>query len=203
MTASATDAPVVGAVLAGGRSRRMGRPKALVALRGRPLVAHALAAVEAAELEPLVVAKPDSQLPALTCAVVREPRAPLHPLTGIVAALESGGGRPVVALGCDMPFVPPLLLAWLAERDERLVVPCVGGRLEPLLARYEPALLEDLRAALAEEPPLREAVAALGPRVVEERELQRFGEPATIALNLNYPRELERAERIWDRVRDG
>jgi molybdopterin-guanine dinucleotide biosynthesis protein A len=190
-------APAIGAVLAGGRSSRMGSPKALVEMAGRPLLAHALASVEAGGLEPLVVAKPDSPLPPVGSRVLREPRDPRHPLTGIVAALEAGGGRPAVVVACDMPFVPSSLLAWLAERDEPLVVPRVEGRLEPLLARYAPALLDGLRSALAEERPLRDAVASLEPALVEERELERFGDPATIVLGVNDPGELERARRIW------
>ena len=35
-----TDHPIVGVVLAGGRSRRMGTEKALILLGGRPLLAH-------------------------------------------------------------------------------------------------------------------------------------------------------------------
>ena len=50
-------------VLAGGLSRRMGRPKALVPLGGRPLIAWPLAAAQAAGLEAVVVAKPGSALP--------------------------------------------------------------------------------------------------------------------------------------------
>jgi molybdopterin-guanine dinucleotide biosynthesis protein A len=203
MNALTSEAPVVGAVLAGGPSRRMRRPKALVPLAGRPLLAHALGAVEEAGLEPLVVAKPDSPLPPLACRVIREAREPAHPLTGIVAALEAGGGRAAVVVACDMPFVSPPLLAWLAGREERLVVPRIGGRLEPLLARYAPELLAALGSALAAELPLREAVARLDPRAVEESELERFGDPARIVLNINRPEELERAERMWDRVRDG
>src|SRR5215207_877879 len=112
----------LGAVLAGGRSRRMGSPKALVELAGRPLIAHVLTAVEAASLEPVVVAKPDSLLPLVSCRVLREPAEPIHPLYGLLTALAASDGRPVVALACDMPFVPPGLLEWLAGLGGSAVV---------------------------------------------------------------------------------
>ena len=60
----------------------------------------------------------------------------MHPLLGIVTALERAG-RPVVAVGCDMPFVPPALLTRRAAGPEAAVH--VAGRLEPFPARYEPA----------------------------------------------------------------
>jgi CTP:molybdopterin cytidylyltransferase MocA len=48
--------PVLGVVLAAGGSTRMGRPKQLAELDGRPLLAHVLAAVDAAPVDRVVVA---------------------------------------------------------------------------------------------------------------------------------------------------
>ncbi len=186
---------VGGAVLAGGRCRRLGGPKALASLAGRPLLAHPISSLRRAGLEPVVVAKPGSPLAQLDCLILREPAEPAHPLVGLIAALEASDD-PVVALGCDMPFVPPELLAWIASIDAPLVVPRVQGRLQPLVARYDPRLAPELRAALAERAPLREAVGALGPLVLEEDRVAPFGDPATIAFNVNEPADLERAERM-------
>jgi molybdenum cofactor guanylyltransferase len=191
----------VGAVLAGGRSRRMGTAKALVELAGRPLISHPLAAVADASLEPIVVAKPDSPLPELVCRVVREPAEPAHPLLGIVSALEESRGRAVIALACDMPLVPPALLEWLAGLGGRVVVPRVAERLQPLLARYESAVAGSLRAALDRDAAAHDAVLALEPRVVAEDELAPFGDPQLICLNVNTPADVERAEAALERSR--
>ena len=112
----------MGAVLAGGASRRMGTPKATLELGGRPLLEYPLAAVQGAGLEPAVVAKPGSPLPPLAVPRWDEPAEPVHPLTGIVAALTAARGRPVLAVACDMPFVTAELLADLAARAAPLVV---------------------------------------------------------------------------------
>jgi molybdenum cofactor guanylyltransferase len=174
---------VIVAVLAGGRGRRMGRPKTLVELGGRPLIARPLAAAGAAGLEAVVVAKAATPLPALDVPVWHEPDAPVHPLLGIVTALERAGG-PVVAVACDQPFVTSELLARLAAGPEAAVR--VGGRLEPLPARYEPAALPALRAALAREASLRSAIAELAP-------VEIACEPDTVA-SVNPPEELAAAE---------
>jgi molybdenum cofactor guanylyltransferase len=189
-------AGAVGAVLAGGRSRRMGSPKALVELAGRPLIAHVLAAVEAASLEPVVVAKPDSPLPSVSCRVLRDPAEPIHPLLGLLTALAASGGRPVVALACDMPLVSPGLLEWLAGLGGSAAVVEATGRLQPLLARYEPAVAPALEAALARGASAQEAVSGLDPRIVTETELARFGDPELICLNVNTPADLERAAAV-------
>jgi molybdopterin-guanine dinucleotide biosynthesis protein A len=154
-------------ILAGGRSRRMGRPKAVVPLAGRPLIAWPLAAAQAAGLETVVVAKPGSQLPPLDAAVWDEPELPVHPLTGVLAALERAA-RPIVALACDMPFVTPDLIRRLAAADG-LAVP----RDEAFPARYEPAHLPLLRAALDREAPVKDVLA--GATLVEADPDELFG----------------------------
>lgn len=185
----------LGAVLAGGAGRRLGGAKATAELGGRPLVSYPLAAFADAGLEAIVVAKPGSALPPLECEVVREPPLPRHPLCGIVAALRYAGGRAVVVVACDMPFVSPRLLAALAAADEPLVVPAPGGRPQPLHARYGPQLLPALEATLEREEPLRRCVAGLGPRLLGEAELSRFGDPELPFFNVNDAEDLHMAER--------
>jgi molybdenum cofactor guanylyltransferase len=173
----------------------MGRPKAVVELRGRPLISYPLAAIEAAGLEPLVVAKADTPLPQLGCRVVHEPDEPRHPLAGILAALGACDGRPVVAVGCDMPFLEPALLASLAALEDPLAVGEAGGRLQPLPGRYTPGLESDLGVALAREQPLVEAVASLDARVLDEVQLARYGDPEWLCFSVNDDVDLAAAER--------
>jgi molybdenum cofactor guanylyltransferase len=171
------------AVLAGGRSRRMGTAKALVPFAGEPLIAHPLRAAAAAGLEAVVVAKAASELPPLDVPVWFEPDEPSHPLAGLVRALEAG--RPVVAVACDMPFVTPELLAHLASLDG----PAAPAG-QPFPARYEPGALPALREALAANAPVRSTLAALAPAEID---LRPFGDPARLTLSLNTPEQLAAA----------
>jgi molybdopterin-guanine dinucleotide biosynthesis protein A len=186
---------VVGAILAGGLGRRLAGAKPTAALSGRPLLEHALAAVRAAGLEPLVVAKSRTQLPPLGCRLLREAEQPVHPACGIVAALRECGDRPLVAVACDMPFVDPALLAWLAAAPEPLVLTELDGRLQPFPGKYDGALGPRLERALVEEEPLRSTLESLNPRRVTEEELARFGSPERLLFNVNTPADLERASR--------
>jgi molybdopterin-guanine dinucleotide biosynthesis protein A len=180
--------PVTVAVLAGGRSRRMGAPKALVPFGGAPLIARPLAAARAAGLPAVVVAKRGSALPDLDVPVVLEPDEPTHPLCGVIAALEAGGA--IVAVACDQPWVTGEVLAALAARPEPLAVPRVGGRLEPFPGRYGAAALPALRAALAAEASVRATLAALGAAPVD---LAPYGDPARLVAGLNTPAALAAA----------
>jgi molybdopterin-guanine dinucleotide biosynthesis protein A len=176
----------------------MGSPKASIGLAGAPLIERPLRAMRDARLEAVVVAKPGTDLPPLDVPVWLEPEEPLHPLTGIVAALERAG-RPVVVCGCDLPFLAPALLAHLAGRSEPLVVIEAAGRLHPLIGRYAPDLLDALRAGRDEQRPLHEIVTELGAVRINEPKLRRYGAPERLVFNVNTPADLARAEEMLSR----
>lgn len=210
MESGATDdggRPALVAVLAGGRGSRLGVGKASVELCGRPLIAYPLQAARAAGLDAVVVAKRASELPRLGVPIVHEPDAPRHPLCGIVAALRQTQA-PVVAVGCDMPFLTGELLAWLARGGEdaadgegaaggrapQATAARVGGHLQPLPALYCPADLPALESALAGERSLRATLAELDPCVLDEDTLRAFGEPERLCSSVNDARDLRTAE---------
>jgi molybdopterin-guanine dinucleotide biosynthesis protein A len=191
------DVPI-GVVLAGGAGRRIGGAKATVALHGAPLLTYPVAALQQALPEVVVVAKADTELPPLPgVAIWTEPAQPRHPLTGIVHALAFAGGRPVLVCAGDLPFASAGLARELAGADAcgaPAVVPRAGGRLQPLFARYEPAALAPLSAALAAPAGpgrVTEAVAALEPRVLECGDERAF-------FNVNAPEDLLTAAGLMD-----
>jgi molybdopterin-guanine dinucleotide biosynthesis protein A len=184
--------PIV-AILAGGRSRRMGRPKPTVELGGRPLISYPLAVARGAGLEAWIVAKRETELPSSDCRLLREPDEPHHPLLGVVTALQAARPAPVVALAADMPFVTAELLRELATRSSNAAIEA-EGRLQPLLARYDAAALEPLERALAAGDAATAALAGLEPEVIGEAGLRRFGDPSLLCFNVNSPADLERAE---------
>jgi molybdopterin-guanine dinucleotide biosynthesis protein A len=172
------------AVLAGGRGRRMGEPKTLVEFGGWSLISRPLRAAAAAELAAVVVAKPSTPLPELDVPVWHEPEEPVHPLLGIITALERAG-RPVVAVACDMPWLPAVLLGRLAAGPEAAVR--LSGELQPVPARYEPAHLPALRAALGREASLRTTLASLEPATI-------VISSARMIASINTPEELAAAQ---------
>ena len=185
--------PAIGVLLAGGASTRMGASKATALLGGVPLAQRALAPLRAAGLETAVVAKPGDPLPPLDVPVWLESRERRHPLAGILEALERSGGRAVLVCACDMPFVTVELVEHLAGLGGSAVFEA-GGRLHPLLARYEQGTAEALGAALADGAPLHVAVHAAGVTILPEQELAAFGDPGRLLFNVNTPADLARAE---------
>ena len=180
------------AILAGGRGSRIGASKATVLLAGRPLASYPADAAREAGLDPFFVAKAGTPLPDLGIEVVAEPDTPVHPLAGIVAALEHAAA-PIVVLACDLPFLTPPLLVALATRPEPLVVPA-DPRPQPLVARWSPELLPRLRSALATATPLGRVAVELGAVPLAAPELEGYGSWDRIFTNVNDRDDLARAE---------
>jgi molybdenum cofactor guanylyltransferase len=187
----------MGAVLAGGRGRRLGGDKAVAALAGRPLIAYPLAAMRAVVPDVTIVAKPDTALPAAdelgAVRVLREPAAPRHPLVGILHALRAAAGRPVLVCAADLPFLTAEVLRELMETDPRRAPAVVAagsdGALQPLLGCYRPEAAPLLAAAAREATaPVRAAVAAIAPRRLEVS--------SDVLFNVNSPEDLVRAEEL-------
>lgn len=191
-------APLV-AILAGGEGRRLGGDKALAPLRGAPLISYPLRAAADAGLERVVVAKRGCRLPVLDCETVHDEQRSTHPASGICAAQRRAAGRPLVVLACDMPFLTGALIAWLALRQGSAVVEA-GGRMQPLLARYEPALASVFERVLRERGRLHAAVAAVHPLRLDESALEPFGDPRRLCFNVNDREDLARAERMLDGI---
>ncbi len=111
-------ADVTGIVLAGGQGRRMGGvDKGLVLLDGRPMAAHVIERL-APQVGPILV---NANQNADRYAALGHPVVPdavggyAGPLAGLHAGLSRAATPFVVTVPCDSPFLPPDLVARLAD----------------------------------------------------------------------------------------
>jgi len=132
---------LLGAVLAGGASRRFGSDKALAMLRGKPLIENVIAAL-ATECETVIVCGRD--WPSRRSLADR-PGPGLGPLGGLAAAFHhaaASGHDAVLAAACDLAELPPGLAARLAPG------PAVAAG-QPALGLWPAALAARLDTHLA------------------------------------------------------
>ncbi|MDH3284312.1 MAG: molybdenum cofactor guanylyltransferase [Acidobacteriota bacterium] len=142
---------LMGGLLVGGSSERMGRPKALIQYRGSSF-AERIAAALAPHVEEIRIIGEGEVAPALAGhARIADAPGTRGPIAGLLAALRSNRGASWLIAACDLPLVSAEAVGWLvAQRraDAWAVLPSLSpGTVEPLLALYEPealALLEDL-----------------------------------------------------------
>jgi molybdenum cofactor guanylyltransferase len=150
-----------GIVLCGGRSSRMGSPKAWLDFGGEPLLARVVRTVRRACGPVIVVAAPGQDVPPLPpeVAIARDPLEGRGPLQGIAAGLhallESTGGEGIDAAfvsSTDAPFLEPALIARLAALrgdDHDVAVPHTDNHFHPLAAIYACTCLAHVKALLA------------------------------------------------------
>jgi molybdenum cofactor guanylyltransferase len=143
------------AIIAGGKARRMGGVvKGLLQVGGRRIVDRQLDALRAVFPRVFLVAGDPAPWSGLGVEVVPD-RAPTGsgPLAGIDAALAAlaPAEEAVVCVAGDMPFIDVPALALLRDHapGAQAVVPLVGDRPEPLLARYHRSCGPPVAAALA------------------------------------------------------
>jgi len=127
--------PVLAVVLAAGGSTRMGRPKQLAELAGRPLLAHVLAAAEDAPVDRVVVALGGAATEVLDRVDLGRAE-PLvvegwvagmgHVLASTLARATGDWGAVVVLLG-DQPLVPGRAVARVVEAWRAGAGPVVTG----------------------------------------------------------------------------
>jgi molybdenum cofactor guanylyltransferase len=195
---------VVGALLAGGASRRFGSPKAHALLGGKPLAARALAPLRVT-VGTVALISPDPELATLLgLPRVADDARGAGPLAGLLGALSWAGDRgahAVLVLSCDLPLIPASLLRELcdtwcrAPSTPALAADGPEGS-EPLCAVYAvhaaPALAACAEAGRLE---MRRVLREVGGQLLPPDRVSRHGAPETIFLNVNTPEELRSAER--------
>ncbi len=192
---------VVGVVLAGGASRRMGRDKALIEVAGTSLAEHAARRLAEVVTEVVLADGGRRSVPGRR-SIADGPGA--GPAAGILAAAALRPGRDLLVLACDLPQVPAALLERLARptaadaRVPRWQRAVRRPAVEPLCALYRPRALARLEARVAAGGPASRSLALhrllddLEVRYLEAEELRPFGLPGELFLNLNHPQDLER-----------
>ncbi len=196
-------------MLAGGRSTRMGRPKANLEWHGSTLLHRVTGIVGRAAGGPLVVVRaPDQELPALPpgVRVVGDAAEGRGPLQGLAAGLAAVAGEADVAYvsSTDVPLLHPAFVRAVVRaansEDVDVALPVVHGFRHPLAAAYRTSLVpavEDLIAENRMRPAFlfeRTRVRELGEEdLLRDAELAEADPELLSVLNLNEPDDYERA----------
>lgn len=189
-----TSTPLVGLILAGGRSQRLGgRDKALLELRGQTLLARAIARL-APQVNVLAI---NSNVPAAAFVTYGLPviadRKPgyLGPLAGIHAGLKTWPDRRLVTVAVDLPFLP----ADLVSRLERGTGNCryaSNGTQHALALLWEPGQADAVEQFLDRGGrSLYDWLSAHGHAVCFDAHAD-----SELFFNINTPEDLQRAEQL-------
>jgi molybdenum cofactor guanylyltransferase len=189
---------VTGVIIAGGRSSRMGREKALTVLAGKALLNHVIERIDPQVTAVVVNANGDvSRFAAFGLSVIADRRPDIGtPLAGLHAALSFArdkGFDAALTVPSDAPFLPRDLASRLAEVHSAAVIAASAGQQHFLTGLWSHRLLEELEMAIRDVGLVRvkDWAKSCGAAMVEWPV-----EPYDPFFNVNTPDELAEAERI-------
>ena len=186
---------VSAAIMAGGKSTRMGRDKAWIELDGKPLITR-VADVLAQVADEVIIVANDPRYAALGLRVVPDRFPDGGALGGIATGVAAASFDRVLVAACDMPFLSVKVWRVLLDhsRDSDVVIPKIGNELETLHALYAKTCVTAMERALsAGKMRVISFFDAVRVYTIDEREL-RVADPTLRSFtNVNTPEELAAA----------
>jgi molybdopterin-guanine dinucleotide biosynthesis protein A len=188
-----------GFVLAGGPSSRMGRDKALLELRGVPVLVRTVSLVESVIARPTVVGHLD-RYRSLGLHTIADDWRSAGPLGGIATALRASEALWSLVVACDLPYLTKAWLDYLVGRAlaagaADVLLPLNLRGAEPLCAMYhkscEPALHRALDRGTRK---VTDALAGLQLETIDPTEWQAFDPDGLLFKNMNSPADYEEAK---------
>ena len=178
-------------ILAGGKSRRMGRDKTLLSFQGQSLVQRAVDRFSAVFENVLLSVGDAEKYPALREIAVADVYPGRGPMAGLHASLTHTEDDGVFLVAADMPFADPRAAAELVRlgRGYDACALLFRGRPEPLFAWYSRALLPAAEALLRRgEGKMAALLNGCRLNAVEPARLGALWDERTL-LNVNFPED--------------
>jgi molybdenum cofactor guanylyltransferase len=194
---------VTGVLLAGGKSRRMGKDKRFLLVGGRQLYERSLAVLQSLFQDVRIVLAQDSPPLSSDVPVLRDVVPDCGTLGGIYTGLKEAATEHIFTVACDMPFLNPAVIRYLVslKGPADIVIVRVNQGLQPTHAVYSrrclPVFEEMVRTGRLK---VQDIVGRplLKVRIVEEGELREIDPNGQSFLNVNTPADLEAVRLVHD-----
>ena len=184
--------PMTALVLCGGKSRRMGRPKAFLPYEGKTMIEHVLGQVRDLFHEVLLVANEPESYEDLGFDVVKDILPYRGPLGGILSGLLVSSNPYAFVVACDMPFVDRKLIREMTAKRHGtdVIVLAHDHGVEPLLGVYSKNCIKPLEESLfTGNLSLQEFLSGLKAQTFRYEENFEPGERLPPFFNVNTPQE--------------
>lgn len=187
-----------GAILAGGKSTRMGTDKTLLRIDQQTLLERSVEKMRSIFAEVIIVGCDPSKHPIPDVRILPDDAPGYGPLGGIQTALRHASFNTVLVTACDLPFWDAPLARHLIEACSQHdgAVPIVNGYFEPLLAAYRRTCLTAIRDRLAiGEYKVTGFFKDVRIRGISANELETVCDPQWAFCNLNTMADFEKVRR--------
>ncbi|MFC1724927.1 NTP transferase domain-containing protein [candidate division KSB1 bacterium] len=184
-------------ILAGGKGERAGSDKALLRIKGKRLIDYVYETVKNMGLD-ITTASGSRDIDGFTCI---KDKFGSGPIAGLHAALKIS--RRILILPCDMPFLTPELLLFILDQSTGYdITLCrTGGKNQVQAGVYSDKCLPILENNIAGKKYALQALLGSGGlkiRIIDEKEILKYGAPEKLFLNINTLEKLKKAEILLD-----
>ncbi len=191
-------ANITGAILAGGKSSRMGRDKALLDLDGAPFIEHITNTLKTVFERVIIISDHAKQYEFLKLPIYKDRYKDCGPLAGIQTALTEADSNAVFISSCDIPFLSPTFIHYVIARERHNDVTLVlgGNSLEPLCGLYKKSCLPVIEKQLQQgRYSVRACLKKLHTRILSQP-LDTQHNHVHPLMNINIPRDYEQCMSI-------
>lgn len=184
---------ITGLILAGGKSTRYGKNKALVELDGVRLIERVIRVMGSVFQRLIILTNTPHEYAYLKLPMVEDLIKGLGPLGGLYTGLKTISDDAGFFVACDLPFLSePLIRHIVGIRDDfDVVLPKIDWKIEPLHALYTKRCLPSIKQMIDSQ---EHQVIRFFPKVrvkhVEENEIRKFDPELKSFFNINKPEEL-------------
>lgn len=189
-------------ILAGGKSSRLGRNKALQVIEGKSLIQWVIDRLAILSTEIIIATAHGKAIPcssAVEIKTVADIYPGKGPLVGIYSGLIASSSSRAIVVGCDTPFLSVGLLEYMTQLCSTfdVVVPRIGKKVEPLCAVYSKNCLVPMQGLLEQnELRISALFSMVRVRYIEEAEINSFDPEHLSFFNINSHDDLERARKL-------
>lgn len=193
---------ISGIVLCGGKSKRMGKNKALLKLDDKYLIMHVLELLSSFSKE-LIISTNSSDLAFLQVKLVSDEFQEIGPIAGILSALKQIKTDKAIILSCDTPFINESIIKYMLESSINydVVLPVFKDYLQPMTGVFDKKIIPIIEKEI-------ESGNYIPPKIFEKTNLNKLKIDKTIKgwhkdlfFNVNSPEDYEKAKRIIKEIR--
>jgi molybdopterin-guanine dinucleotide biosynthesis protein A len=192
---------VTGVILAGGKSRRMGRDKAFLPFGKGLLIERVIEVIQRVADDIILITNSPEQYQRFGLPMFADVIIEAGSLGGIYTGLMSAKTPYSLCLACDMPFVKPEFLRFLCETaaEADVVIPKNAEDFQPLCAVYAQTCREPIRQRIeAGRLKITGFFDQVRVHIVEGGLLARYDPHNVMFFNANTPEEYAKAQQMLE-----
>lgn len=195
-----------GIILAGGKSKRYGRNKALVDLGGVPLIERVVGTMSSVFQRLILVTNTPHEYSHLHLPMYQDLIKGLGPLGGIYTGLSAISDEAGFFVACDMPFINGALIRHMVRvrGDFDVVAPKIDWKIEALHALYCKKGLPTVKGLIdSGEYQVVKFYRKVRVKYIGEKEIRAFDPDLRSFFNVNRPEELLEAGKVGSAIQTG